>query len=170
MPPGGLEGGLPLIPLSDAHKVVCAPEVQLCEDGRPYEGFKVGTHEGERILVFDGNVIQQPVVYACPQVLHKEEPRCHRGLRWSNETLSQAFLQVAVHRRLLRQREVIQTTGREGSVRTELDGTVVGPVWRERSWYSGAIVDRSGGTGLETLTLVDIWAPRGIGRGRWCSN
>jgi len=45
--PGSLEGGLPFIPLSDAHKMVSVPEVQ-----------QDGAHEGERIFVFNGDVVQ----------------------------------------------------------------------------------------------------------------
>ena len=106
MSTGGLESGLPLIPLTDTHKVVRVPEVQLGEDGSTDEGFEVGAHEGERVFVLDSDVVELPVVYARPQIptllLDEKEPCCHRRCGRAYKTLSQTIINVTVHSRPLR--------------------------------------------------------------------
>ena len=74
----GIECCLPLIPLSNAHQVVGVVEVQLGEEGGTLQEFKGGRHQGKRVPVLDGDVIDRTIVNARTQgpvlLPHEEEP------------------------------------------------------------------------------------------------
>ena len=60
---GCVESCFPLIPLPNANKVVCAPQVQLGINLLPMERGKSRVNQWQRISVLDSNLVQSSEIY-----------------------------------------------------------------------------------------------------------
>lgn len=63
----GVEGHLPLVPLSDLHQMIGVVEVEFREDLGSVERGKHSAEEGQWILVLDSDLIEGSVVDAGAQ-------------------------------------------------------------------------------------------------------
>ena len=72
-----IEGGLPLVPFTDSGEMVRTLQVEFGENGGRRQRFKGRTHQWERVLIFDCDVVELTVVNAGPEgsvlLAHKEE-------------------------------------------------------------------------------------------------
>jgi hypothetical protein len=128
----------PLVPLSDADKVVGIPEVEFGEHRGTVEGGKSIPDEWQGILVLHSDVIQPTEVYARPQLpilfLYKEKNISYPRGRRPDMACSQGILDVPLHGLLLAMREVIQPATGEMSSKLEVHGAVVWPMrWQRHS-------------------------------------
>jgi hypothetical protein len=88
----GLEGGLPFIPLLNADIVVAPADVEYGEDLGILEFFNNISNKRERVLVFDGEIIEFAVILNGVQLavlfLNTEERGVEREFRGADKTAS----------------------------------------------------------------------------------
>lgn len=133
MPSGSVKCNLPLIPLSNANKMVSVAQVEFGKYGSSLQYLKGCGHIRQWITVLDGDFVEASVIYAGPKTpilfSHKEKASSSGRCGLTNDPCCEGLLNVIVHSSTLGRRQGEDTTSGGTGTWKQVNGAVIRAVW-----------------------------------------